>query len=130
MARLVAAAGTVAALVLELGSGDAHAQGFGDQFGGGMGPGMGPRGGQSTGGKKPKKKSNEPETHAASGASDDLVPAGAEPTLPAKPLETTETVKKKIGSDAALDEPETGRGQTTSRHFYGPWYDEESGSYR
>jgi hypothetical protein len=129
MARLVAAVAT-AATIWGLGSPDAHAQGFGDQFGGGMGPGMGPRGQQSTGGKKPKRKSNEPETHAASGASDDLVPAGAEPTLPAKPLETSESVKKKIGSDAALDEPEIGRGASTSRGFYGPYYDEQSGAYR
>ena len=113
----------------------ASAQMFGDQFGGGMGPGMGrpSMGGgapaQGGGGKKPKKKSNEPETHAASGASDDVVPPGTEPTLPANPTAIPRTVKDRIGSDARLDEPEVGRGRSTSRHFYGLWYDEESDKY-
>ncbi|HVU00191.1 MAG TPA: hypothetical protein VHE30_00515 [Polyangiaceae bacterium] len=122
-----------AALSWMLGATPALAQfGPGGGFGSGMGPGMGPGIGgapPSGGSKKPKKKSNEPETHAASGASDEVVPAGAEPTLPAKPLEVSDAVKSKIGSDAAVDEPETGRGPTTSRHFYGLWYDESSGGY-
>lgn len=115
----------------------ALAQMFGPGMGGGMGPGMG--GGMSpgmgggmgqSGGKKPKKKNpNEPETHAASGASEEVVPPGTEPTLPAKPLEVPPEVKSKIGSDAALDEPQVGRGTTTTRHYYGLWYDEHSGGY-
>jgi hypothetical protein len=120
-----------------LASGRALAQGFGDTFGGGMGPGMGRpgMGGMSPppsaggGPKKPKKKGNEPETHAASGASDDVVPSGAEPTLPAKPLEVPSAAKRTIGSDAALDEPELGRGAHTTRHYYGLWYDEQSDKY-
>src|SRR5205823_2268031 len=108
-----------------------------DQFGGGMGPGMGRPSmgggmtppGQGGGGKKPKKKSNEPETHAASGATDDVVPPGTEPTLPAKPLELSPAVRNRIGSDAAMNEPELGRGPTTNRHFYGLWYDEQSDKY-
>ncbi|HEX4338119.1 MAG TPA: hypothetical protein VH062_19560 [Polyangiaceae bacterium] len=116
----------------------AFAQMFGDQFGGGNMGGMGRpsmgggpgTSGSSGGGKKPsKKKSNEPETHAASGASDEVVPPGTEPTLPAKPLEIPDGVKGRIGSDASLDEPEVGRGSTTSRHYYGLWYDEHSDKY-
>jgi hypothetical protein len=120
-----------------LGSPRAFAQ-FGPGMGGGMGPGMG--GGMSPGmgggmpgqggGKKPKKKNpNEPETHAASGASEEVVPPGTEPTLPAKPLEVSPDLKARIGSDAALDDPQVGRGTSTTRHFYGLWYDEHSGSY-
>jgi hypothetical protein len=122
-----------------LASTHAEAQGFGGGMPGGMGGGMGPGmgggmpGGMGGGaGKKAakKKKSNEPETHAASGASDDVVPAGSEPTLPPDPLAIPKAVKSQIGSDAAGDEPETGRGETTVRKFYGPWYEEKSGSYR
>jgi hypothetical protein len=125
----------VVALGVALGSPEALAQFGGGQFGP-MGPGMGgggpPMGGGAPSGKAPKKKKNpnEPETHAAAGASEEVVPPGTEPTLPEHPLEVSKSVAKRIGSDAALDQPETGRAAETQRHFYGLWYDEHSGQYR
>lgn len=117
-------------LALLLGAESARAQ-FGPTFGGG-----GPTGGnipqrppptQSSG---PKKPANMPETHAASGASESLVPPGQEPTLPDKPLELKPSVASRIGSDAALDEPVLGRGPITRRKPYGLYYEERSGRYR
>lgn len=121
------------ALAVILGSNEAFAQ-----FGGGgggfgpMGPGMGgPTPGATQSAKKPKKrKSNEPETHAAAGASEEVVPAGAEPALPAQPLHVPKSVARRIGSDAALDEPETGRSSETNRLFLGLYYQETSAKYR
>jgi hypothetical protein len=118
----------------------AEAQGFGSGMGGPMGGGGmgGPMGGGMGGGmpgaggkKAPKKKKNpnEPETHAASGASDEVLPTGSEPALPPDPLGVPKPVKAQIGSDAAGDEPETGRGTETKRKFYGLYYEENSGSY-
>ena len=64
----------------------ARAQGMMPGMGGpGMGPGMGGPSGGGGGGaaKKPKKKDpNEPETHAATGAVDNVVAPGGEPSLP------------------------------------------------
>ena len=102
--------------------------GMGGPMGGGMGGGMPMQQGSS---KKPKKKKNpnEPETHAASGASDN-VPAGTEPSLPDDPLEVPKEVGAQIGSDAAGDEPETGRGSETDRRWYGLWYQEKSDRYQ
>src|SRR5258706_14485552 len=84
----------------------AHAQGFG-------GPGMGPGMGQSprSAPKKPAAPNpNEPQTHAASGASDDAMRlGGAEPSLPTNPLEISPEVRDKIGTDAD-PERETGKG--------------------
>ncbi len=128
-----AAAALVAASVLL--SSLAHAQFGGSGFGpsggpGGFGGGLPGGGGTGRSGPaKPKKKSNEPETHAASGASDEVVSPGAEPTLPAEPLAIPKSVENRIGSDAALDDPEVGRGPETSRHFYGLYYAERSGDY-
>ncbi len=122
-----------------LGVPDAFAQGFGG-MGGGMGSGMGGPGGfgqsgfgggaPSSGKKKPKKNPNEPETHAASGASDEVLPSGNEPTLPAKPLQIPKSIASQIGTDSMPGEHELGRGPTATRHFYGLWYDEESNKYR
>src|SRR5262245_16987340 len=78
-----------------------------DPFGGDMG---GPGGGFSPSAprskqQQSKKKPDEPETHAASGAGDHVIPPGGEPTLPDDPLAVSEAVAERIGSDAALDEP-------------------------
>ncbi|HET9957522.1 MAG TPA: hypothetical protein VFQ61_23645 [Polyangiaceae bacterium] len=116
----------------------AHAQ---DPFGGGQGGGMFPGGGmggppRSSGGKGKGKQPAKapppgtPEFHAASGASDQLVAPGSEPSLPANPLEKTKTVDATIGSDHDPELEERGRSQKTTRRFYGPYYEEESGKYR
>jgi hypothetical protein len=94
-------------------------------FGGGPGPGGG-GGGQ----KKPKKKDpNEPETHAATGAGDEVVAPGGEPTLPEKPLEVSKRTERHIGSDLDPETEEQGRDRVTTRRFYGPYYSETSGKY-
>jgi hypothetical protein len=93
-------------------------------FGGGPGPGGGAA-------KKPKKKDpNEPETHAATGAGDEVVAPGGEPTLPEKPLEVSKRTERHIGSDLDPDGEEQGRSRVTTRRFYGPYYSETSGKYR
>jgi hypothetical protein len=71
----------------------------------------------------------EPVTHAASGASDDTMRlGGAEPTLPANPLEIPENVRKQIGSDAERDR-EQGHGPRTRRLVIPPYYSEQSGAF-
>ncbi len=128
------AAAVLGCLALVLVESSAAAQ-YGDQFGGGMGGpmggGMGSRpSGQAPAKKKKKADPKQPETHAASGASDDVLPAGSEPTLPDKPLEIPPKVKARIGSDAALDEPESGKSGETVRKPYGLYYEEQTGGYR
>jgi len=89
--------------------------------GGGMGPP--PRGPQ----KQPK--SNEPQTHAASGASDENMRfGGTEPSLPANPLEISPEIRKQIGTDAERD-VEQGRAIKTRRLLVPPYYSEQSGQY-
>lgn len=120
------AAGAVAAvLFVAFVAPSAQAQGFG--FGGSSEPmGGGPPPSQS---KKPgKPPPGTPETHAASGASEGI-PAGNEPSLPDRPLHVKKSIKDRIGSDAAVDEPEVGRSDKTERNFYGLYYQENSGSY-
>lgn len=82
------------------------------------------------GGKRPKspssKPSDAPETHAASGAGDRLATPGGEPTLPDNPLAIPAEIVKKIGSDAALDEPSLGRSDELTRRFYGLLYQESN----
>jgi hypothetical protein len=100
---------------------------------GGMSPGMG-GGAPPTQKKKapPPKKVNEdePEMHAAQGASDEDLGSGSEPTLPPSPLTIPAQVHDRIGSDTPLDEQEQGRDETaTSREFYGLYYAEQSGKY-
>jgi hypothetical protein len=106
-----------------------------DPFGGGnMFPGGGPAGG--SGAPAPKKGAPKkpppgtPEMHAASGASDQLVAPGSEPSLPDKPLELAPTTAKGIGTDFDDETEELGRAPQTTRRFYGPYYEEESGKYR
>jgi hypothetical protein len=116
---------------LALTAGLASAQ---DPFGGGnMFPGGGPAGPSAPQGKKAPKKApppGTPELHAASGASDQLVAPGSEPSLPETPLKLTKPTLGKIGSDLDPDLEEQGRGPRTTRRFYGPYYEEESGKYR
>ncbi len=71
-----------------------------------------------------------PEQHAASGADDSLTPPGSEPTLPDEPLKLTQPTFDAIGSDSQPDEEELGRGPSTTRKFYGLYYQENSGKYQ
>jgi hypothetical protein len=105
---------------LAAGAGSAFAQGFGGQ----------PMGRPPNPPPTPKKPNpNEPQTHAASGASDDTMRlGGSEPSLPQNPLEIPPEVKKQIGTDADRD-GETGRGPRTFRTLVPPYYSESSGSY-
>jgi hypothetical protein len=115
-------AGVVALAALST-AGVARAQGFG---GPGMGPGMGPTPSPK---KPPPPKPNEPQTHAASGASDDTMRlGGTEPSLPQNPLEIPPDVRKEIGTDADR-ERETGRGPRKYRLVIPPYYSEKSGSF-
>jgi len=119
----------VASIALAGSAKDARAQGMG---GPGM-PGMGGPGGGMGGGSRqaPKKgpNPNEPQTHAASGASDDTMHlGGTEPSLPPNPLEIPPDVKKQIGTDADR-ERETGHGSRKYRLVIPPYYSETSGAF-
>jgi hypothetical protein len=99
-----------------------------DPYGPGIAPmtGVGPGSGQS----EPSAPANAPETHAAPGATDPLLPPGDQPGLPEEPLAIPPRVERRIGSDFRLDELELGRGYPTERDFYGLYYSETSGDYR
>jgi hypothetical protein len=71
-----------------------------------------------------------PETHAASGATDSLVPAGNEPSLPTEPLKMKRSIAERIGTDMMPGELELGRTDETHRKPYGLYYEETSGDYR
>lgn len=101
----------------------------------GMGSGMGPMpsGGGPGGGKKkakPKKATSdeEPELHAAPGASDTVLGNGSEPSLPTNPLALTRPTFNRIGTDLPLDNQQTGRTPDAKRAFYGLYYSESSGA--
>jgi hypothetical protein len=98
------------------------------QFGpmGGGGP-MGPPPQQQGQPAKPDPK--QPQTHAAPGGEDLSTLPSAEPSLPADPLEVSSAVKKRVGSDADHEVP-LGLGNSWTRKFYGPYYEEKSGAYR
>lgn len=116
-------------VLVALTTGNAFAQ---DPFGGGMFPGGGPGGPapQGPAPSQPPSDPNMPEMHAASGASDQMVAPGSEPSLPPHPLKLTEPVLGKIGTDLDPDWLERGRARETRRRFYGPYYEEVSGKYR
>lgn len=79
----------------------------------------------------PKKSGDEPETHAAPGATDSIVPEGNEPALPADPLRVSKKTAESIGSDLSPDEVAVGtKPDQTEREFYGLYYHEKSGEYR
>jgi hypothetical protein len=120
-------AALLAWMLLLAGTGTSSAQ---DPFGNDMGPPSGGFGGSRPRQKaQPKKKNpDEPETHAASGAGDHLLTPGGEPTLPEKPLEIPDSIAKRIGSDARLDEPRIDQSGELTRHFYGLMYEEEAPS--
>lgn len=80
--------------------------------------------------QKAPPKEDVPETHAAPGASDSLIPPGSEPALPDDPLELKDSIAKRIGSDMKLDEPAVGRSRLVDRSFYGLYYHERSGAYQ
>lgn len=101
-------------------------------MGGGMSPGMG--GGAPPKKKAPEKKKSEdePELHAAPGASDEELGSGSEPTLPPDPLAVPAAVDETIGTDTDFEEQELGRSTVpgeTDRKFYGVYYSESSGKY-
>jgi len=101
--------------------------------GGGMGMPGGNMGGMPQGQSKKKKDApppGTPEMHAASGADDSLNPPGSEPALPDEPLKLTRPTFDAIGSDAQPDQEETGRANSTTYKFYGPYYQENSGKYQ
>ena len=99
-----------------------------DPFGPGLRPGAGgPPPTQS--GQQPKPGPGDPELHAAGGG-ESLLPPATEPSLPKKPLKVRKKVKKRIGSSAAGDELELGRGDETKRRWYGLYYEEQSLKYK
>lgn len=109
-----------------------------DDFGGfGPSPGMGNRPPAGTRPQAPRSRTQSgrppeaPETHAASGAEESLLPPGNEPSLPTEPLALPEDVLSRIGSDAALDSPTLGQTDEFRRRFYGVFYEESyAGGYR
>ena len=101
-----------------------------DPFGGGMFQGGGSPAPQGSAPPKKAPPPGTPELHAASGASDQMVAPGSEPSLPAQPLTLKKSVSKKIGSDVDPDSEELGRASRTEHRFYGPYYEERSGDYR
>ena len=92
----------------------------------GIMPGMG----QPQQAPEPSKQGDPdvPETHAASGGESLLTP-GNEPGLPEQPLKLDRSILDRIGPDTFADDVETGRGPTTTRGFYGPYYEEHSADY-
>ncbi len=76
------------------------------------------------------KPSDLPETHAASGATDSIVPEGNEPALPEDPLKVSDKTRALIGTDLDLSDVPQGMGERTERDFYGLYYDERSGEHR
>jgi hypothetical protein len=132
VARLLAPALLVSLLGLTR-SASAQMGGMG-MPGGGMMPG-GNMGGMPQGGGQQKKKKaapppGTPEMHAASGADDALNPPGSEPTLPDEPLKLTQPTFDAIGSDVQSESEDIGRGPSTTRKFYGLYYQENSGKYQ
>jgi hypothetical protein len=100
-----------------------------DPMGPGLMPGFGsgsPSQGQP---QKPKADPNIPETHAATGAGDNVVAPGGEPSLPDEPLKTKPRTLERIGSDLDPDSEEQGRGPRTTHKFYGLYYEEQSNKY-
>lgn len=72
--------------------------------------------------------SDMPETHAAPGGGESTLPEGNEPQLPEDPLEMSDEVRARIGTDAdveTLTAPEA-----TKRQFYGLYYNESAKDYR
>ncbi len=119
---------------LALGTGSAAAQGFGPGTGFGD-PSIPMQPGGQPAKQKPKKQEQAPpgtpELHAASGGAESTLPQGSEPTLPEKPLEVSEALMERIGTDSALMEPELGRDPNqVDRDFYGLYYQEQSDQYR
>lgn len=88
--------------------------------------GFGQRGPAPARPRKPQAKKpppDQPETHAASGASDTLLPPGGEPRLPEKPLELPPGAKEHLGSDFERSAAPPALG-ATQRSFYGLYYSE------
>ena len=81
------------------------------------GPGVAPMG---VGGPPPAqsgepKPSDLPETHAASGATDSIVPEGNEPALPEDPLKVSDKTRALIGTDLDLSDVPQGMGERTEQ---------------
>ena len=102
-----------------------------DPYGPGVAP-IGPApagstGQQPAGGATPPP--GAPEMHAAGGG-ESLLPPGTEPSLPKKPLKVSKKVRARIGTSVQLEDEPVGMGATTTRRFYGPYYEEQSDKYR
>lgn len=82
----------------------------------------------------PKKDPNAPETHAASGASDDAIPktTTSEPRLPEDPLALPPSLKKRIGSTSERpgDREQGTEGPRTFKYYPPNYFEEKSGNYR
>jgi hypothetical protein len=100
-----------------------------DPYGPGLSPGFGPPAPQSQAKKPAKPPPGTPETHAASGAEDNLETLGSEPSLPEDPLAIKKSAYERIGSDLSPELEERGQNPRFDRSFYGPYYSERSGDY-
>ncbi len=121
---------SIACAAIGLAPAAAHAQGLGQPGSMGQPPGGG-FGGPAPGGSKKKgtPKPAGPETHAASNDEAQQSLQTAEPSLPADPTAIPPSIAKRIGTDVD-EEYATGLGNKVERDFYGPYYQEKSGSYR
>jgi hypothetical protein len=118
--KLVRLSALVAASVVSLSASEVLAQ-----FGG---PGMGGPPQQQA---QPKKDPNAPETHAASGSGDESIPktTTSEPSLPADPLEVSDSLRRRLGSSHPR-EFELGRSDKRTFTLYPPYLEEKSDQYR
>ena len=105
-----------------------------DPFGQGLGGGD-----SSLGGSKPTEKrapapgaapgsdpNDAPESHAASGGMDSVIPEGNEPRLPEDPLAIDPDMAAQIGSDLKYDEP-VDKSARAEWDWYGLYFREKQG---
>ncbi|NUO54481.1 MAG: hypothetical protein HOV80_37025, partial [Polyangiaceae bacterium] len=76
----------------------------------------------------PKPAPGQPETHAASGASESGLPK-TEAQLPEDPLAIPEEAKKRIGTNRVPDDDPQGTKGKKDVDFYGLYYSESDGDY-
>lgn len=71
-----------------------------------------------------------PQTHAAPGSGESLLPPSSEPTLPDEPLELDDSVADRVGSDLVVEDLPRGESSDSEQRFWGPYYERRSGAYR